>query len=235
MSGGSTTTQYALDDDSAADDIELDVGGRYAESSLLGEGGMGRVSLVRDAKLERDVALKSIRADRLHAPSMKRRFVREARLQGRLQHPSILPVYDFGLDDDGHPYFTMRPISGTSLSVALEGETRVARRRELLAALNRVALAVDYAHRNDVVHCDLKPSNIVLGEFGEVYVVDWGAAHDLSESDRERAKQLAGSPAYMAPEQAEGRSHLIGPWTDVFALGAILFEILTGRRFSASR
>lgn len=231
---GSTTTQYEFGESDDAREHALEPGIRYSESALLGEGGMGRVSLVQDARLERSVALKSIRVDRRHVPSMVNRFVREARLQGRLQHPSILPVYDMGLDDNGEPYFTMRPISGESLADALKRKLNPRRRRELLTGLSRVALAVDYAHRKDVVHCDLKPRNIVVGSFGEIYVVDWGAAHDLTKTDRERARQLAGSPAYMAPEQAEGRSHLIGPSTDVFALGAILFEIVTGRSFASS-
>lgn len=231
---GSTTTQYEVEDGAPPPDFDLEPDIRYSESELLGEGGMGRVALVRDAKLDRDVALKSIRADRQQVASMTSRFVREARLQARLQHPSILPVYDIGLDDNRGPYFTMRPISGESLADALERRPSPAQRRELLAGLSRVALAVDYAHRKDVIHCDLKPRNIILGSFGEVYVGDWGAAHDLTEPDQQRARQLAGSPAYMAPEQAEGRSHLIGPPTDVFALGAILFEIVSGRGFASS-
>lgn len=232
---GGQTTQYNLDPDhSAAEPTDLRPPIRYCETGVLGEGGMGRVSLVDDAVVRRQVALKRVRPDKQDQRAMAARFVEEARLQGRLQHPNILPVYDIGVDDEDQPYFTMRPIEGQSLAEALGEVDATARRREFLSGLSQVALAVDYAHRNDVVHCDLKPRNIVLGTFGEVYVVDWGAAHDLRLSLRERASILSGSPNYMAPEQTDGRTHLIAATTDVFALGAIVFEVVRGHSLAES-
>ena len=201
---------------------------RYEARGELGEGGMGRVALVHDRILDRDVARKSIRPDRdREAPALRRRFVVEARLQGRLQHPAILPVYDMGANAAGEPYFTMRPIDGRSLAEAIADEGAPHPRRPLLEAVSRVALAVDFAHERGVIHCDLKPHNIMVGSFGEVYVVDWGAARAVGAA----SSAVVGSPAYMAPEQAEGRDHLIGPASDVFSLGAILFEVATGAAF----
>jgi len=204
---------------------------RYQDPERLGRGGMGEVTRVSDLHLGRDVAMKALIDKRRSDASAVALFAAEARLQAQLQHPSIVPVYEFGEDDDGNAYFTMRPIAGTSLADALDGGTTSATRRELLGAMVRVALAVDYAHGRRVIHCDLKPSNIMLGSFGEVYVVDWGAARRLDD-DTATHSAIVGSPAYMPPERAQGRDHLLGPRTDVYSFGAVVFEIATGQSFA---
>jgi serine/threonine-protein kinase len=158
---------------------------RYELRDRLGEGGMGTVDLCRDRVIGRDVALK-----RLHvqgsgaAPSAATaRFLREARVQGQLEHPAIVPVHDLGVTPDGRPYFTMKRVRGDTLDELLArlaaGDPDTARRfgqRRLLAAFSTVCLAVDFAHSRGVLHRDLKPANVMLGEFGEVNVLDWGLA-----------------------------------------------------------
>ena len=221
---------------------------RYRTAAVLGVGGMGEVALCRDGIIGRDVALKRMRGDvrtRAHAYT---RFVREALVQARLEHPSIVPVYDVALSDAEGPWFTMKRIRGRSLesvlreaSAGASGETPS--RRRLLTAFVQVCRAVDYAHQRGVVHRDLKPENVMLGEFGEVHLLDWGLAKIVGETPTEQALDLGssdegatlagslmGTPGYMAPEQARGAVDEIGPRTDVYALGAILFEILTLER-----
>jgi serine/threonine protein kinase len=213
---------------------------RYTEGVLLGAGGMGKVLLARDARIGREVALKQLHADRELTPDQRARFLREARVQGQLEHPSIVPVYDIETRADGTTFFTMRRVIGRTLHAILEdrraGATRYTQ-RELLTAFATVCLAIDYAHSRGVVHRDLKPANIMLGDFGEVYVLDWGLARLLDESDTAAGGEagrlsvtgeLMGTPLYMAPEQMTDPG--VGPAADVFALGAILFEILTLER-----
>jgi serine/threonine-protein kinase len=178
------------------------------------------------------------------------RFLREARVQGQLEHPSIVPVYDLGADGEGRAYFTMKRVRGLTLAHVLERlaakeAEALARfsRRKLLSAFVQVCQAVEYAHERGVLHRDLKPQNIMLGDFGEVYVLDWGVAKLLGEAadavveptfasspatpDVTRAGDLLGTPLYMAPEQITGDGVSLDVRVDVYALGAILFEILT--------
>jgi eukaryotic-like serine/threonine-protein kinase len=219
---------------------------RYADGGILGEGGMGEVRLCSDRRIGRDVAMKLVRADYRDDASVRQRFLREARVQGQLEHPSIVPVHDLGMDEEGRPFFTMKRIRGVTL------EEIIARRRadpaaaaeyprhRLLAAFTRVCLTIHYAHTCGVVHRDLKPGNIMLGDFGELYVLDWGLAKVGSAEDepsaprlpesasaggRTTAGALMGTLGYMPPEQIEGRN--VDARSDVYALGAILFEILT--------
>src|SRR4051812_12695278 len=189
---------------------------RYKILSRLGKGGMGEVMSVRDTNIGREVALKRIRkAD----PSDRTidRFLREASIQGRLEHPAIVPLYDLGRDASGQPFFTMKKLTGTTLSKLLDANTPDVTLQRLLRAFAEVCLAVEFAHVRGIVHRDLKPDNIVLGDYGEVYVLDWGVAKVIGEADEfadvasgssEDNEALAtlpgmqvGTPGYMAPEQ----------------------------------
>ncbi|MFN0246570.1 MAG: serine/threonine-protein kinase [Kofleriaceae bacterium] len=216
---------------------------RYKVLSRLGKGGMGEVMAVRDDVVGREVALKRIRrtdpSDRLIA-----RFLREAMVQGRLEHPSIVPLYDIGRDASGLPFFTMKKLAGTTLAKVFAGDRRDFPLQRLLRAFVDVCLAIEYAHVRGIIHRDLKPDNIVLGEFGEVSVLDWGVAKVIGEPDGEFADvhsgshdgesptatvpgTVVGTPGYMSPEQVRGDADIDGT-ADVYALGCLLFEVLAG-------
>ncbi len=228
--------------------------GRYTLSRLHATGGIGRVWLAHDTALGRNVALKDLRPERISQPAILARFLHEAQITGQLEHPGIVPIYEVSRGpDEQAPFYTMRFVHGLTLSEAVaafrakrsRGEAGPLALRELLGAFVGVCNAVAYAHARGVIHRDLKPRNVMLGDFGEVIVLDWGlakvvggtdpdgltAASADSENDAEATKQgdVLGTPAYMAPEQAAGRLDQIGAATDVFGLGAILYEILTGR------
>ena len=188
---------------------------RYRIGALLGRGGMGIVHAVEDATIGREVAIKRAR-DR----EQNDRLLDEARLQGRLEHPGVLPVYDVGSDEDGAPYFTMRRLRGATLADALRSDDAKWTRARLLGVIVDVAQAVAYAHGRGVVHRDLKPANVMLGDFGEVYVLDWGIAHE----GEAQTDSSSGTPGYMAPEQLAGNA--VDARADIFAIGAMLFEVL---------
>ena len=204
---------------------------RYVPIGELGRGGMGRVDVVFDRLLGRPVAQKKV-LER-HNDTF---LVSEGQIGAQLEHPSIVPVYDLGTDAEGRPFYTMRVVNGRSLSQILHDEHGGSSERlglsKLLGILRQVCLAVDYAHSRGVVHRDLKPDNVVVGAFGEVYVLDWGVAcvtddSDIQQSERmPGAEAVAGTPGYMAPEQALAEP--VDGRTDVFALGVILHEVLTG-------
>jgi eukaryotic-like serine/threonine-protein kinase len=199
---------------------------RYRRIRELGRGGMGRVDEVFDQKLGRPVAQKKVLYEAGEDPAIL--LVAEAQTCAQLEHPSIVPVYDVSTDEDGNPAYTMRIVRGETLRKVMNDENRSLAR--LLGILRQVCLAVDYAHSRGVVHRDLKPENIIVGEFGEVYVLDWGVAHIIEGSDIRREffqAFVAGTPGYMPPEQSNG---VIDGRTDVYALGVILYEILTGER-----
>ncbi|MFO0950291.1 MAG: bifunctional serine/threonine-protein kinase/formylglycine-generating enzyme family protein [Isosphaeraceae bacterium] len=230
---------------------------RYLPCRFLARGGLGKVSVVRDSDLQREVALKEILPEWVHDARMRARFIREAQVTGQLEHPNIVPVYELSRrPHDGLPFYTMRLVRGRTLADAVHKFHESARagnataplaRLRLLQAFVSVCRAIDYAHSRGVVHRDLKPENVAIGEFGEVQVLDWGLARVLddpapdAESDAPRKLEVSpearldhtvgrsGSPAYMAPEQVEGRVDQIGPWTDVYGLGTILYSVLTGR------
>ncbi|MGK3991926.1 serine/threonine protein kinase [Sorangium sp. So ce1024] len=226
-------------------DIASD-GPRYEVRSLLGVGGMGEVHFCRDRRIGRDVAMKVIRAEHQGDTTLRHRFIREARVQGQLEHPSIVPVYDLGVDPKGSAYFTMKRLRGMTLSRILnelrEGDAAVTQsfsRRKLLTAFSSICIAVDFAHSRGVLHRDLKPANIMLGDFGEVYLLDWGVAKlmdtplqtiDMGEdpmSTRTIPGDVLGTLGYMSPEQAQGCVDTLDARSDVYSLGAILFELLT--------
>ena len=227
---------------------------RYQTVALLGEGGMGEVHLCADRTIGRRVAMKRIRREMHASDSAHRRFVREALVQARLEHPAIVPVYDVALEPGGDVWFTMKRVRGQTMEDVIaahrdeDAEPTFSRRR-LLSAFVQLCLAVDYAHDNGVIHRDLKPGNVMLGDFGELHVLDWGLAKVAGESDPGRADEPSdtlrdelaelpagantlagapmGTPGYMSPEQCRGEHESLDGRTDVFALGAILFEVLT--------
>jgi eukaryotic-like serine/threonine-protein kinase len=217
---------------------------RYFMEDVLGRGGMGEVRLCSDERLGRDVALKT-----MHTTSSRSRFLREAKLQGRLEHPSVVPVYDVG-EVVGTPFFTMRRVVGITLADVIAGlQAHDAEfvshfsRRKLLTDFVQVCQAVAYAHDHGVVHRDLKPANIMLGDYGEVYVLDWGiaktrgAASEVAEprsmvpteSPNTADGSVLGTLGYMPPEQLAGAADKVDSRADIYALGAILFELLTLR------
>jgi eukaryotic-like serine/threonine-protein kinase len=229
---------------------------RYTLSRLHGEGGLGKVWVARDNDLNREVALKEIQAGKAIHAQILRRFLKEAQITGQLEHPNIVPVYELARRvEDDQPYYTMRLIRGQTLHRAIaDFHTRRAAGMadplewpRLLHAFVGVCQAIAFAHSRGVIHRDLKPENVVLGAFGEVIVLDWGLAKMVdspdedddglpdvtltgdAQADATQAGQRLGTPSYMAPEQAEGRTDLVDPLTDIYGLGAILFEILTGR------
>jgi serine/threonine-protein kinase len=205
----------------------------YELGALIGRGGMGEVVAARDPRIGRDVAIKRMKAT-APTPEAIERFLREAKIQARLDHPAIAPVHELGHDRDGLPYFTMKRLTGTTMAEAIK---RGHAQQRLLHAFVDVCLAVELAHTRQIAHHDLKPANIMLGDYGEVYILDWGIARILDEAaegsetginvhEEQRTDDVLGTPGYMAPEQAQGEP--CGPATDVYALGCILFEILVG-------
>lgn len=228
--------------DPALDGVEAPGGvpeapGRYAEVGVLGKGGMGEALQVTDRWLGRDVAMKTLRMDK-RSPEHVMALRREARIIGRLTHPAIIPVYELGIREDGSPYYTMKLVADTSLAEVLralqEGERGVTRRyplRRLVRIFVQIAQGLQYAHESGVVHRDLKPGNILLGEHGEVQIMDWGIAKRTTGHQSQAAEGLVlGTPAYMSPEQAAGRDSEIDHRSDIYSLGVMLYEVLTLRR-----
>ena len=211
---------------------------RLIFGATLGQGGMGIVRSGTQIALDRQVAIKTLRADhRTGGESLK--LLQEAWVTGSLEHPNIVPIYDLGLDDTGAPVIVLKRIAGTDWARLLGDGAEVKRRfaaHDLLEwnlrVLLQVARAIEFAHSRGIIHRDIKPENVMVGEFGEVYVLDWGIAVSL-RPDEDRlpraadATAIAGTPAYMAPEMLGGQT--LSPRTDVYLLGATLHEILTGR------
>jgi serine/threonine-protein kinase len=233
--------------------------GRYQLLGEIARGGMGAVFKGRDADLGRDVAVKVLLEAHAGRTELAQRFVEEAQIAGQLQHPNVVPVYELGLCPDYRPYFAMKLVKGRTLAALLRERPGPARDRpRFLAIFQQVCRAVAYAHAKGVVHRDLKPSNVMVGSFGEVQVMDWGlakvlprggAADEAPPGDATvirtarsegsgtpagvgsgtQAGRVLGTPAYMSPEQARGETARLDERCDVFGLGAILCEVLTGR------
>jgi formylglycine-generating enzyme required for sulfatase activity len=231
---------------------------RYRVLRPQARGGLGEVFVAEDTELHREVALKEIQERHADHLDSRARFLLEAEITGRLEHPGIVPVYGLGLHPDGRPYYAMRLIRGDSLSDAIarfhapDGPSRDPRARNeelrrLLARFVAVCNAIAYAHSRGVLHRDLKPANIMLGPYGETLVVDWGVAKTLGMVEpsgapgdalrpatadgtpETRVGNVLGTPAYMPPEQASGQLSRLGPASDVYSLGATLYCLLTGK------
>jgi serine/threonine-protein kinase len=207
----------------------------YTFGEVIGKGGIGEVMAAHDLRVGRDVAIKRLRTQSPSDDEVQR-FLREARIQARLDHPAIAPVHELGRDPSGRPYFTMKRLAGTTLSELLGVPEQ--NRQRLLRAFIEVCQAIDFAHARGVVHRDLKPGNIMLGDYGDVYVLDWGLARVVGEAIANvvtedidsldvKSGDLLGTPGYMAPEQIQQIGDTGRP-ADVYALGSILFEILAG-------
>ncbi|MDB4955120.1 MAG: protein kinase, partial [Myxococcales bacterium] len=208
------------------------VGGRYKRMSVLGAGGLGEVAACEDQVLGRTVALKAgHQKGGVDQYSAKVILAREAKIISCLEHPNIIPIYDAGNDPLRGPFYVMRQVTDTSLEAILrqrregEGDPHDYTLNRLLRYFLQVCNAVDYAHHRGVIHCDIKPANILLGDYGEVLLVDWG----LAQSRTHPLGVRGGTLGYMALEQMDPRIERIDERADVFALGAILFEILAGK------
>ena len=217
-------------------------GSVYALLAKIGEGGMGVVWRARQESLGREVAIKALRSE-IDTPEARQRFVAEAVITGSLDHPNVVPVHELGVGTNGEVFLAMKLVDGHAWNDLLHPQTadhhaaaQAFDLRRHLDVLSQVANAVAFAHSRGVVHRDLKPANVMVGAFGEVVVMDWGIAVDIREPRPAQVRGVhkldvigpAGTPANMAPELATGRGAEIGPATDVFLLGAILYEITTG-------
>jgi serine/threonine-protein kinase len=224
--------------------------GRYEVGGLIGKGGMGEVMSATDTQIGREVAIKRMRSSQ-SSDEAQTRFLREARIQGRLDHPAIAPVHELSRDVEGRPFFAMKRLAGVTLGDVLsrlasgDDDARATfTRQKLLRTFVDVCLAVEFAHRRGVVHRDLKPPNVMLGDFGEVYVLDWGIARVVAEADdrfddvdtvepgQTAAGTVLGTPGYMPPEQVAGEQ--VDERADVYSLGCVLFEILAWKKLHPS-
>jgi hypothetical protein len=203
--------------------------GRYRILRKLGQGAMGAVYLAHDCQLDRQVALKVPQFADADGPEVRQRFLGEARAAATLAHPNICPVYDVG-EINGTPYLTMAYLEGQPLPQFLKGRTRLPA-RQVAVLVGKLALALQEAHDHGVIHRDLKPSNIVINQRGEPVILDFGLARRLRPGDVRLtvSGQPLGSPAYMSPEQAAGAVGVMGPACDIYSLGVILYQLLTGR------
>ncbi len=231
---------------------------RFETLETIGEGGMGSVLRVLDGVLQRELAMKVIRPEAEMEPALAERFLTEAQLTAQLDHPGIVPVHDVGSSEGGSGlFFTMKRVSGVTLSEILAGLKGTRPKHEhlkrLVGYLIKVCHALEFAHARGVLHCDIKPANIMVGDYDQVYLMDWGVAvvkdtafeqaeptssggpssGSLSAltSSRLRASRpgIVGTPAYMAPEQSQGHLSVLDERTDVYGLGGVLYEVLSGK------
>ncbi|MEQ1825483.1 MAG: protein kinase [Pirellula sp.] len=200
----------------------------YELLDIIGQGGVGVVYTARQASIDRTVAIKMLREEYRSRNEHQEKFLAEAILTGELDHPNIVPIYDLGRNNQGELFYSMKNVIGTPWDRVIQQKST----RENIDILLKVSDAVAFAHSRSVVHRDLKPENVMLGSFGEVLVMDWGIAVATEGFRRTssilKSQAMGGTPAYMAPELATGPVTAIGPAADVYLLGAILFEILTG-------
>jgi eukaryotic-like serine/threonine-protein kinase len=223
---------------------------KFIEREVIGRGGSSVVVRALDREILRNVAIKLLSAEPGDDPQQVERFAEEARINGQLEHPSIVPIYEFGLQPNGRRFLCMKMLEGETLEDALAraGTSRLQpdRLADFLQVFVKACDAVSFAHSRGVIHRDLKPANIMMSEFGQVYVLDWGIAQllppraatirrvRLDEGEAKRREPqppgvLIGTPSYMAPEQLQGMHDALDERTDVFALGATLYQILTGQ------
>ena len=243
--------------DHVFDEVEYDNDTRYQDCGMLGKGGMGEVRNVLDRKLHRNVAMKILHSAWKDNSRERVRFTSEGQIAAQLEHPNIIPVYDLGKLPDGRPYFTMQIIRDRSFRTVVwdvhQGNDKKGRYiqrtgwslNRMLNVFLKICDAIGYAHNRGIIHRDLKPSNIMLGEHGEVIVVDWGLAKIVEgvkkedfgepivsnrndENDKTQIGHVSGTPSYMSPEQAKGLHNEIGYASDIYSLGIILYEILSG-------
>lgn len=221
---------------------------RYIMGKQLGIGAIGQVINAVDEHLSRNVAIKILRDAGGIDRDRIARFIAEAQITAQLEHPTIVPVHEIGRMPGGMPYFTMKTVRGKSLAdiinnMRVSQKVEPADQRRLLRRFVQLCLGVAYAHSKGVVHRDLKPDNIMVGEYGEAQIMDWGLAKVMSDSQIHAPSNIktvrmneslqtmdgsiAGTPSYMSPEQARGEQEKIGPASDIFSLGLILAEILT--------
>jgi len=203
---------------------------QYELLSLLGEGGMGMVYQARQTSIDRTIALKMIKPQGARDRDERNKFLAEAVVTGELDHPNIVPIYDLGSNKENILFYAMKEVQGTPWKDAVGEKTQ----DENLSILLRIADAVAFAHSKGIIHRDLKPENVMLGDYGEVLLMDWGLAAAVKEGAKAEPLNaehaIGGTPCYMPPEMATGDAEKIGPHSDVYLLGAILFEIVTGKR-----
>ena len=201
--------------------------GDYELLELIGEGGMGVVYRARQQSLDREVAVKLLAAGPWASREFVERFRREAQNAARMQHPNIVAIYEVGSAEELH-FFSMRLVHGPSLAAVVRSEGKLPP-QHAASLLRTIAEALDYAHRLGVLHLDLKPANVLIDENGAPHVADFGLARRLDSALVADTDEVSGTPSYMAPEQAQARSQKITPATDIWGLGAILYELVTGQ------
>ena len=217
--------------------ITTEIKSDLVDEGEIGVGGSGTVRKAYDPNLRRVVATKVLSPKLAKNPGHVQRFVEEARLMALLDHPNIVPVHDLVVEESKAAYFAMKLVRGRTLEAIVENQSAqdldARSLHDLLSVFMKVCDALAFAHSRRIIHCDIKPANIMVGEFGEVYLMDWGIASRLSESGEPTGspprRSLRGTPAFMSPEQAEGRFAAVTERTDVFGLGTVLYFILTGR------
>jgi len=214
---------------------------RLTSRGPIASGGMGAVTRVTDSALQRDTAKKTMHPELAQQPRMRASFVREARTTGRLEHPNIVPIHDIGVDTEGNLFFIMKLVSGRTLREMVaslpSGPLPHHDLLNLLEVVVRVCDALAFAHASGVLHCDVKASNVMVGDFGQVYLMDWGVARpmqpepttDDEEAEGHRGGPISGTPSHMSPEQAVGARPRLGPRSDVFLVGSLLYEVLARR------
>lgn len=234
--------------DSGPEDVETIVrevreatGDRHTRIARLGTGGMGEVHLVSDRALQRRAVMKRIHDSHSSDPRTVRMFVREAQITGQLEHPNIVPVHDLGVDDDDTLYFTMKLVEGRTLEQVVRDlpppPLEHAMLIQLLEIVTKTCDALAFAHSRGIIHCDVKPGNVMVGDYGEVYLMDWGLSRRASGEYEEHTGNhggsaepvLVGTASFMAPEQALGTNDALDERTDVFAVGAMIYYLLCRR------
>ncbi len=229
MSAQSLQLPASVDIATIVAEVRLPPAERIEMMGTLASGGMGRVDLVHDRALARRVARKALHGELLGREKVLRLFLHEARVTGQLDHPNIVPVYDIGESPDGGLYFTMKLVNGKTLKELVkelpEGPIDSGMLFDLLDIVIKVCDALAFAHARGVVHCDVKPENVMVGDYGQVYLMDWGVARLLEQ--RDEAAAIIGTAAYMSPEQARGERGSLDARSDVFLVGSMLYEMVT--------